>query len=322
MEYIEKFMKMGLDLAGNEEAIITVLRSGQTSSIGLYRICGNKIKSDNEAIDEYDYSHSILWDGHKYFKKGIYLYKFKCGICVDEKYISHFVPETIFNGALQLAIYQEYGLEPYDEHEKQCLEKAIKAEAIKDTLVYACYINDNEKIKHYLENPELSNVQLNKTLKLAGTPLTLCAKHNNLEAFKAILDKGADINKKVSGQSTPLITAMMYSSYDIVMYIFENMREQFDKEVKDFKCASYCEDVRILQLLADLGFDYIGEGTRWPLLHLFAEYKNLIGIKFLLDKGVDINLKDSYGLTISERAQKNGNKELLKFLEEQGYFFK
>lgn len=63
-----------------------------------------------------------------------------------------------------------------------------------------------------------------------GTPLFICALHNDLESFKGIVEAGADLNKK-SGGMTPLKCAMRYSS-DIVRYIYENHIEQFDKEVK------------------------------------------------------------------------------------------
>lgn len=95
-------------------------------------------------------------------------------------------------------------------------------------MVYACYINDTDLILERVE--KAGNAQLNKKFQYVGTPLGLCAENNNLTAFKAIVEKGADLIK-ISLCDRPLRIAFQYSP-DIVRYIYENHREQFDKEVK------------------------------------------------------------------------------------------
>lgn len=304
MEYMERFQKLSQDAIGDSEAIIAVIRFAQSSSMGLYRIEENEIRSDNNALMSNDEFDEILWDAYNHFSKGIHLYRYANKECVDERYISHFNPDLIFSGADRLVIYQEYGLKPQCEDQKKELEEAIKAEKIKNTLVYACYVNDNDKIMEHLKKEKLSNAQLNKVLKLCGTPLILCAKNDNLQAFQMIAERGADIGKKFLGRETALMAAVV-NSYDIVRYIFENYREQFEKEIKDFSCATSCEDIRTLEMLKDLGYDMSGEGQKHPILHRFVDSRNLVGIKFLLDNGVDINMRNTYGQTALERAERN-----------------
>jgi len=305
---------MAHEVIGMEDSILVVKRYAQNCSQGLYRIEGSVAKSNNEAFDAYPDYDKLLWDGFEYFEKCIHLYRFSGGECIDERHISHFVPETVFGGAIELAIYQEYRLEPANEFQKKWLADALKAEKIKKSFVWACYTGDKEKIQEFLESPKLSTAQLNKVLKLEGTPLIICAKHDDLESFRAIVEKGADLSKKIASEGTPLMTAFRFS-YDIVKYIFDNHREQFDKEVKDFSCAGVSRDIRTYELLKSIGLDFYCEGQKYPLLHSCAEGGNMVGLKFLLDNGVDIELKNTYGQTALERAEHLGKTEVVEFLK-------
>lgn len=312
--YMKKFIKAAQRVVGEEDAIITVTNFAHSSGMKLYRIHGNETQMDNNALYDGDGYSDIESDMGVYFAEGINLFRFSGGQCVDKQNIPHFNPALLFKEVETLTIYQQYGLLPQKESDKKQLEEGLKAEKIKDTLVYACYENNNEKIMRILANDKLPKAQLNKVLHLCGTPLSLCAKNDNLQAFKALLEKGADIGRKFLGRETPLWTAMIYS-YDIVQYIFENYRAQFDKEVTGFTYACYTKDVRVLQLLEDLGFDLYCEGQKYPPLHTFVDYGNLVGIKFLLDQGVDIHIKNQFGQTALERAENENKTEIVALLK-------
>ena len=43
--------------------------------------------------------------------------------------------------------------------------------------------------------------------------------------------------------------------------------------------------------------------------------KNLVGLKFLLDNGVDIELKNVFGMSALECAEREGNIEVVEFLK-------
>lgn len=312
-QYMERFMQFAQRVSGSSDAVVTVTKFAQSCSIGLYRVHEKEITSDNKALSDNDMFQGLLEESYDNFLEGIHLFRFSDGQCVHQRHIAHFNPELLYKGAESLAIYQEYGLEPEGESGKKKLEEALKAEKIKNTLVYACYENDSAKIMQYLEDGKLNKAQLNKALELCGTPLILCAKNDNLEAFRAIAEKGADIGKKCCGDS-PLKKALNHS-YEIVRYIVENYREQFDKEVKGFSDACYTRDVRVLQMLKDMGFDLCCEGQKFPPLHTFVDHENLVGVQFLLDNGVDINLKNKIGQTALERAKRNGLSEMIALLE-------
>ncbi len=312
-QYMERFMQFAQRVAGSSDTIVTATKFAQSCSIGLYRVHDKEIASDNKTLSDSDLYQELLEESYDNFLEGIHLFRFSDSQCADQHHIAHFNPELLYKGAESLAIYQEYGLKPENESGKKQLEEALKAEKIKNTLVYACYENDSAKIMQYLENDKLNKAQLNKALELCGTPLTLCAANDNLGAFIAIAEKGADIGKKCCGDS-PLKKALNHS-YDIVRYIFENYREQFDKEVKGFNDACYARDVRVLQLLKDLGFDLCCAGQKFPPLHTFVDHENPVGVRFLLDNGVDISLKNKNGQTALERAKRNGLTGMIALLE-------
>lgn len=312
-EFMERFMKMAKECSGDGEAIVTVTNSGgQSCSQRFFVVEGNTVTYKGWLGQHPDYDN-LVWAAFDHFEHGIHLMRFSGGECIDKRHIRYFNPERLFTGETVLAIYQEYGLEPADERSKNYLAESIKAEKIKDTLVWACYIGDKELIKERLADPKLKPAQLNKALKLAGNPLILCAKHNDLESFRAIAEKGADIAKKTAAEMSPLMTAFR-CSYDIVMYIYENYREQFDKEVKDFLCINTRSDERLYPLLRDAGVDMVCEGGRFPPLHVFARNNNLFGLKFLLDNGVPVDILNNDKLTALQVAEQTGKQEAAELL--------
>ena len=66
--------------------------------------------------------------------------------------------------------------------------------------------------------------------------------------------------------------------------------------------------------MKNLGLDYVCEGERFQILHSCVEAENLIGVKFLLDNGVDIELKNKMGQTALDRAEGENRTEIIEFL--------
>ncbi len=313
MEYMERFMKMAEEVTKGGEAIISVISYRQSCTLGLYWINDKNITSGNETIVAHPDHLELIWGGFEAFDNGIYLFRFKDSSCTDKRHIKIFNTERLLKGSHFLAIYQEFGLLPTEKLYKQQLEESLRAESIKNTLVWACYTGDDEMIRLHLSNPRLPKSQLNKYMKLAGTPLTLCAKNDDIDSFKELVKKGADLDKKVAGEDSPLLTAFKYS-YEIVMYIYENHREQFKKEVKDFSCLNVRSDIRLYQLLKDAGCDFLCEGRAYPLLHIYARNNNVYGVKFLLENGIDIGLKNRFDETALDVAEQEGSKEAAELL--------
>lgn len=282
----------------------------QSLTSGLYEINTSGAKYKNETVTIFENLIDRLKEQLR--GKGILLIYVESGKGPIFKFISHYNPELFTNDVFELILFQEYGIEPSDEERKQILKKSIKEEKIKDTLVYACYENNTNKIFECLKNTKTS--QLNKKLEYTGTPLGLCAKNNNLAGFKAIAEAGADIGK-ISLADTPLSIAFTYSA-DIVKYIYTNFREQFDKEVDKmgFGIAIHSKDTKLLQLLFDYGCDIDCSGKPFPPLHNFADFNNIVGLRFLIEHGVNINTKNQYKQNALDRAKRSNNYEAIELL--------
>ncbi|WP_371363672.1 hypothetical protein SRRS_45480 [Sporomusa rhizae] len=277
---------------------------------GLYEISAYGAKYSNDTVIIFEQFCDRIKALFK--RNGILLICLESGKKPTFKFISHYNPELFTIDVFELILFKEYNIEPCDEERKQVLQQSIKAEKIKDTLVYACYENNTDKIMECLRQAKQS--QLNKKLKYVGTPLGICAKNNNIVAFKAIVESGATLGK-VSLVDTPLAIAFTYSP-DIVKYIYTNFRDQFGKEVliKGFSLALHTKDVGLLQLLFDYGCDINCEGKPFPPLHNFADFNNVVGLKFLLDNGANVNVKNQYKQTPIDRAKARNNQEAINIL--------
>lgn len=308
-EYTQKIIET-LNSVNESGKYIWILEMAKSSSsLGRVKVDGKEYTFVNEGIPSPVFDVVV----HEEIPVGIYLFVYEDGHHVETQYISHY--NTNLFRPESLALYQVFGLEPADDGGKKRLEEDIKAEKIKETLVYYCYENAPEKIKKWLEKPK--KTQLNATMCGYGTPLIICTLNNDLESFKGIVEAGADLNKKSLGKS-PLEFAMRYSS-DIVRYIYENHREQFDKEVKrrGFLIGSYCQDTQILDLLREYGCDMNCEGEQAPPFHCFVDADNVVGIKYLIDHGISKEILNKAKQTPLERAKRQRKEKVIALLEEK-----
>ncbi len=233
-----------------------------------------------------------------------------------EKLITQYNPELGSTDLLELIVFQEFNLKPSSEDRQAVLEKSIKQEKIKNTLVWACYINDRAEFLKRLE--KASQSQLDKNLKMIGTPLGLCAEHDDLESFKLLLEKGANLLKK-SFVATPIQLAFSCSD-SITFYLLENYKDDVVREIekKGFLLAAGNTNRTILEAVYSLGADLYGKDPYFPNLHNFADSDNVAGLQFLLDNGVDINCKNKQGKTALDRAILHKKAKAIDFLTKHG----
>lgn len=307
--------KLGGEIAEAGNCFLAVVTTENSMSPMLWQVQADGIRY-SDLIEKKNFYEKYKADFLSMMAEpGIHIYRYEDGRITDEKWIEKYNVELFNLDACELIIFQEYGLSPEDEERKNKLQESLKAEKVKETLVYACYENDTEKILSCLERA--SKAQLNKKLGGLGTPLGFCVQNKNFKAFQAIAEKGADLGK-TSIAYTPLKEAFLNSAEDIVFYIYENYREQFDKEVgkEGFSIACTTSSKRLLELLLQCGCEINGAGHKFPPLHNFADYNNTTGIRFLLEHGADINIKNNYGQTALDRANNAGAEDARKLLEE------
>lgn len=232
---------------------------------------------------------------------------------VDYKIYKHYNKDVYTPYMFDLILKQEFDIEPESETDKKELAKSIKNEKIKTTLVYACHLNNTEKILTMASNA--SNTQLNKSYN-AVTPLGYCAINDNLPAFMAVLNAGADLSKTTAMKETALRHAFRHSP-DIVMYIRDNYPEQFSCEIEKlgFAIAFHTTKPSLLQLILDAGADVNCHKASHPPLHSFADYNNLAGLAFLLENGADINTLNRAKQTVLERIENSDRVEAIALLQ-------
>ncbi|MCG7378108.1 ankyrin repeat domain-containing protein [Paenibacillus sp. ACRSA] len=248
--------------------------------------------------------------------KGVLCIKVSKGILMEYGLVNDMNPEIYDMDALELTMYQRYGLKPVEEDRKEVLQQSLKAEKVKDTLVFACYMNDMEGIRTLAANAKKSH--LDKVLKNRGTSLQFCSRHNNIEAFRLLAEKGATVGKRALTR-TPLEIAFQYSQ-DIVNYIQSDFPEVYQKEVgkKGFTIARHCTDEYLLEGILRSGGDVNQEGKPFPPLHNFADYNNVVAMRFLLNNGADQESRNDCKQTALHRAVSAENADAIKVLLEYG----
>lgn len=299
------------------ERTYTYFISGTENSFtsGYFTIVENEASYDGditiELFDKYTSEIEVLMKG-----QGILCIKVDAGILVEYCIVKDMNPELFDIDVYELLNYQRYGLEPMKENRKEVLQQSLKAEKIKQSLVFACYMNDMERIRELVTSAKKS--ALDKVLKYSGTPLQCCSRHNNVEAFRLLAEKGANVAKRVMAQ-TPLEIAFTYSS-DIVNYIRLEYPDIYEKEVKKkgFGIALHCQDEALLEDILKLTSDINQERKPFPPLHSFADYNNVVGIRFLLERGADIECRNQYKQTALHRAVRAGNTAAVELLVTYG----
>lgn len=149
----------------------------------------------------------------------------------------------------ELIMRKEFGMEPQSpEWKAKFAENLTKAEQFMQTLMYACYVNDTAAIIERAKTA--TKKELNSEFKDAcNTPLMFCAKNDNPEGFKALLEAGADINQSIRGGYYCPIEDACFHSPSILLYIFENYPEDFDKFFGGWKHnLFYCKDRSMREL--------------------------------------------------------------------------
>ena len=299
----------------NKKNFIYLIQATQNFyTSGLYEIEDGKIFYLNETVEVF-----------KIFPESIQRILKNIGLLIiypneqhnpEQKKIKYYNPELFTDDLFELVIFQEFGFQPKALDRQKILEVSIKKEKIKDTLVYACFENNTEKIFEVLENIKKSQLDMN--LKYTGTPLGLCVANKNVNSFKAIAKAGANLSKKSLG-TTPLQLAFKYSS-EIVDYIYSNHKDVFEKEVnkQGFYIVADSTDLNMLKLVKDFGADLNKYDKAFPHLHNFADRNNVVGLGFCLDNGIDINMKDKQGRTALDKAIMRNHKESIEFLRKKG----
>ncbi len=144
------------------------------------------------------------------------------------------------------------------------------------------------------------------------TPLHLAAHRGLYDICELLIDRGADINAKCpSNSSTPLRSAVENGNVATCKVLLKKGAHMYPG---CFFAAVYRDNTEICELFINNGFDIHANNT---CLHEAAEDGSLNALNLLIDKGINVNIKDSGGSTALHIAAIN-RLESCKVLIEKG----
>ncbi|XP_076082888.1 uncharacterized protein LOC143053953 [Mytilus galloprovincialis] len=204
----------------------------------------------------------------------------------------------------------------------------------------ACQEGHYETVKFLLDlNGQTLNSRVHTTVKddKGLSALHLACQNGYKEVIKLLIDVGMNLNDTTNRGSTPLHQACQEGHYETVKFLLDLNGQEFNSRVdttikdKDEWSALHlaCQNghKEVIKLLIDVGMnsnDTTHSGS--TPLHKACQEGHYETVKFLLDlNGQSLNsrvhttVKDDKGLSALHLAcQKDGNKEVIKFLIDVG----
>jgi ankyrin repeat protein len=183
------------------------------------------------------------------------------------------------------------------------------------------------------------------------TVLIPVAEWGNLEIVKYLIDNGADVNAKDRSGDTVLMLVAFWGDLEIVRLLIDKGADANAKDVVGetvLMLAAKGGNPEVVKFLVDQGLDVNAEtndgetalmrATDWDY-QLYIENKHKRGgccgeyedgqvpaalgkhleiVKYLIDKGADVNAKDKNGQTAVSLASEKNQTEIVQYLKAHG----
>jgi len=165
-----------------------------------------------------------------------------------------------------------------------------------------------EIVKFLMDN----GAKVNAKTKYGETPLMMAAKSGHLEIVKLLVSKGVDLKVQDYGRYTPLHWAAFWGHIDVVKFLLDNGMDVNIKNAGGWTLLRHSTWIcwcRSLDPKCNTGI---------TPLHMAASKNKLEVVKFLVNKGANINAKDTYGETSLEIATNKGHQAIVEFLNQNG----
>jgi ankyrin repeat protein len=177
-------------------------------------------------------------------------------------------------------------------------------------LHYAVISNDISTLKILLSQ----NVEINSKNKDYNTPLLLFRKDANYKIIESLLKNGANVNS-CNGVFTPLKLSMVYFRSDIERLIKQYGGINSDDLFQSIINGNSLNIPKLIEKYPDLA------NARWnyrkTLLHVSAEKGDINLVKYLVGK-IDVDVLNNHCLTPLHLAVANANLEVVRFLLDYG----
>lgn len=167
-----------------------------------------------------------------------------------------------------------------------------------DALIEAGFRSDVEKIKQLLDE----GTDVNRAVSDGYTALLEACTHprpTTIEAVKLLLERGAKVNVVSNMGMTPLAGAVStMADIEIIKLLLEHG-------------ANINAKIRLLTVPGNSTLEL-------TVLHMAAQTRNQLVVQLLIQKGADVNCRDSFGGTPLMAAVSEGKLEVAKILIENG----
>ncbi|XP_071572548.1 uncharacterized protein [Temnothorax nylanderi] len=154
------------------------------------------------------------------------------------------------------------------------------------------------------------------------TPLCCAAYGGHEEVVEILIASGANVNIK-SYEGTPLHLAAANGHDNVVKVLLDNKANiniNDNKNRKPLELAvarGHLQVVKMLLQYEKIDMDAKGNND-WTILHIASQENNLGMVKYLVDKGSDVNAKNASGSKPIHIAARDGYKDTVEFFFSKG----
>jgi ankyrin repeat protein len=211
------------------------------------------------------------------------------------------------------------------------------------------FISDHEKLFKYIKQNDIAHVEsyLNlypeKLEKLRNpydfiysstTPLQYACEEDKFEIIKLLVERGASVNNYGNSSWSPLLTTLERNNpnrLDIAYYLIENNAEvtkmtRINDSVlglvlrnTNYNSVGQQAEIDFVMFLFENNyFDYLDETKNGILIHNAATWNNVFLLDYMLNLGVDVNIKGAYNRTPLMESVFLSSKEALLYLLDRG----
>ncbi|GIY29024.1 uncharacterized protein CDAR_557801 [Caerostris darwini] len=193
------------------------------------------------------------------------------------------------------------------------------------TPLHLSVLNDHISTVEYL----LQNAaNVNDVNENNYTPLMISAKKGNLVIVRCLIKNGANVHSKATGGLTALHLASLYKHEEVAKILIENGSDIFEKCMIGISPAhiafgagskSLVEFIISRGEASDVSIEKVGDlkTEGFVALHLAALQDDVEAVKFLKDKGCNLDVKSKSGYSALHLAAQRNNKEVTEYLIEQ-----
>lgn len=174
---------------------------------------------------------------------------------------------------------------------------------------------ENKKIKNIVKLIK-KNKNLNKKDEFGQNASFYILEEEHKHLLETLVERGVDINAVNNEGNTPLLNALKNKNENIALELINlgadlNVSNNRDENALSLSVLGNYKTV--IEVLLEKGFNiYKTFRDEKTLLHLAAEADNLVAIKFLLTKELEVNAEDVMGKTALSYAKSKDIEEVLK----------